>query len=83
MAQGPRERVTAAPGQVDLLAWPLLHDAELRAQAADLAWREAVLRARYCPRGARAGREKALGEASQAALAAAVELKRLRRELAR
>lgn len=72
----------AAPGQVDLLAWPQLHEAELRARAADAAWRAAERRARYCPHGTRGERLKALREASQAALRASVELQRLRRALA-
>ena len=74
--------MVAAPGQADLLAWPELHDAEMRVQAADAAWGDAERLARHPPQGRRNARLQALRDAAQAALKAGVELERLRQQLA-
>jgi RPA family protein len=69
------------PRQVDLLSWPAIHEAELRAEAAEAARASAHRRWRLAPHGEIENRLKAFKEASQAALAAEVALQQLREDL--
>jgi len=72
----------AAP-QIDLLAWPQVHEAQLRAQAAQAARVEAVRRYRFAPHGEVAARLQAMQAATHAALQAEAELARTEAEAAR
>ena len=69
--------MTGAAGQVDLLAWPELRDAQTRLRAADDAVEVARLRVLHAPHGQLSVRRVALSSAIRAALQAGVDLRAL------
>lgn len=64
----------------DLLAWPILQEAQLRAERAETDRAAAWRRYRLAPHGEKANRAAAFRRAVTAALAAEIELRRLVKE---
>ena len=69
--------MTGAAGQVDLLAWPELRDAQARLRAADAAVETARLAVMHAPHGRLSARRQDLAAAIRAALQAAVDFQSL------